>query len=68
MRQRPGQVSGWFLIAYAVLRAIGEVFREPDVGVNLILGLSRGTFYSIFLVAAGLLLIAWKSPALRPKA
>ncbi|HNC24708.1 MAG TPA: prolipoprotein diacylglyceryl transferase [Opitutaceae bacterium] len=68
VRQHPGRLSGWFLISYAVLRAIGEVFREPDVGVNLILGLSRGTFYSIFLVAAGLLLIAWKSPALRPKA
>jgi phosphatidylglycerol:prolipoprotein diacylglycerol transferase len=57
VRQRPGRLSGEFLLAYAVLRAIGEIFREPDAGINLILGLSRGTFYSIFLLAAGASLI-----------
>ncbi len=59
--RQPGRLSGEFLVAYAVLRAIGEVFREPDVDVTLIAGLSRGTFYSIFLVIAGLGLIAWSS-------
>ena len=54
---RPGRISGEFLIAYAVARAVGEVFREPDAG--LILGLSRGTFYSLFLVAAGGALITY---------
>lgn len=54
-KKHPGQLSGEFLIAYAVARAIGEVFREPDAG--LILGLSRGTFYSIFLLAAAAALI-----------
>lgn len=53
----PGRLSGEFLLAYAVARAIGEVFREPDAG--LILGLSRGTFYSIFLVLAGAGLIGF---------
>lgn len=57
LARHPGRLGGEFLIAYAVVRAIGEVFREPDVGVSLIFGLSRGTFYSIFLVAAGLWLI-----------
>jgi len=57
VRQRPGRLSGEFLLAYAVLRATGEIFREPDAGINLILGLSRGTFYSIFLLAAGASLI-----------
>lgn len=56
VRTHPGRLSGEFLIAYAVVRAIGETFREPDA--SLILGLSRGTFYSIFVVAAGLVLIA----------
>jgi phosphatidylglycerol:prolipoprotein diacylglycerol transferase len=51
----PGQLTGEFLIAYAVARAIGETFREPDAG--LILGLSRGTFYSTFLVVAGIIVI-----------
>jgi phosphatidylglycerol:prolipoprotein diacylglycerol transferase len=53
---RPGRLSGEFLVAYAVLRAVGELFREPDA--SLLFGLSRGTFYSIFVVAAGLWLIA----------
>jgi phosphatidylglycerol:prolipoprotein diacylglycerol transferase len=54
---QPGRLSGEFLIAYALARAIGELFREPDAG--LILGLSRGTFYSVFLIVAGVALIAF---------
>jgi phosphatidylglycerol---prolipoprotein diacylglyceryl transferase len=30
LRQRPGLLSGVFLIGYAVARSIGELFREPD--------------------------------------
>lgn len=56
VRRQPGRLSGEFLIAYAIVRMIGELFREPDAG--LILGLSRGTFYSIFLIVAGTVLIA----------
>jgi phosphatidylglycerol:prolipoprotein diacylglycerol transferase len=56
VQKSPGRLSGEFLLAYAVVRAIGELFREPDAG--LILGLSRGTFYSIFLVIAAVALIA----------
>ena len=55
-RTQPGRLSGEFLLAYAIVRAVGEVFREPDAA--LILGLSRGTFYSIFLIAGGGLLVA----------
>ncbi len=56
-RTQPGRLAGEFLVGYAVVRAIGEVFREPDEGVSLILGLSRGTFYSIFVAVAGIALI-----------
>jgi phosphatidylglycerol:prolipoprotein diacylglycerol transferase len=49
---KPGHLVGEFFIGYAFVRAIGETFREPDAG--LILGLSRGTFYSLFLIIAGL--------------
>lgn len=56
VKTSPGRLSGEFMIAYAILRAIGEIFREPDA--SLLFGLSRGTFYSIFLVAAGITLIA----------
>jgi phosphatidylglycerol:prolipoprotein diacylglycerol transferase len=55
VRTQPGRLSGEFLVAYAVVRTAGEIFREPDA--PLILGLSRGTFYSIFLLLAGAVLI-----------
>lgn len=55
VRRAPGRVAGIFLIAYALVRSIDEIFREPDAG--LILGLSRGTFYSLFLVLGGLALL-----------
>jgi phosphatidylglycerol:prolipoprotein diacylglycerol transferase len=55
VRVQPGRISGEFLIAYAILRMIGEHFREPDA--SLLLGVSRGTFYSVFLIAAGLFLL-----------
>lgn len=52
-----GQIAGEFLVAYAVVRSLGEVYREPDAA--LILGLSRGTFYSVIAAAAGVALIVW---------
>ncbi|MEO7415331.1 MAG: prolipoprotein diacylglyceryl transferase [Opitutaceae bacterium] len=55
VQRKPGRLSGEFLVAYAIARSIGEVFREPDA--SLILGLSRGTFYSIFMIATGTWLI-----------
>jgi len=58
-QRQPGRIAGEFLLAYALARAVGELFREPDAG--LILGLSRGTFYSIFLVAAGGAVMAWSA-------
>ena len=54
LRRTPGRLAGLYLLGYAVMRALSEVYREPDAG--LILGLSRGTFYSIFMVVAGLAL------------
>ncbi|HUJ44849.1 MAG TPA: prolipoprotein diacylglyceryl transferase [Opitutaceae bacterium] len=55
VRTQPGRLSGEFLLAYAVARCLGEIFREPDA--PLILGLSRGTFYSILVAIAGVALI-----------
>jgi phosphatidylglycerol---prolipoprotein diacylglyceryl transferase len=54
-RVRPGHLCGEFLIGYAIVRMISEVFREPDAA--LILGVSRGTFYSVFLIVGGVALI-----------
>ncbi len=56
--KRPhGQLAGEFLIGYALLRIIGEIFRQPDAGVSLILGLSRGQFYSGFMIIIGTAII-----------
>ncbi|MCC5025225.1 MAG: prolipoprotein diacylglyceryl transferase [Candidatus Synoicihabitans palmerolidicus] len=52
-RLTPGRITGEFLIGYAIARIIGELFREPDMGISLIFGLSRGTFYSLFFILAG---------------
>lgn len=60
----PGRLTGEFLALYAIGRAIGEHFREPDAG--LILGLSRGTFYSIFLFAAGVIVVLRSSRQQHP--
>jgi len=59
VRAQPGRLAGEFFILYAVFRVICERFREPDEGVSLILGLSRGTFYSIFLFVVGAALIVY---------
>lgn len=55
-RRHPGQLAGEFWLLYAVLRIVGEIFREPDA--SLLFGMSRGSFYSFFLVAGGAILIA----------
>jgi len=55
-RRALGQLTGEFLVGYAILRIWGEVYREPDAG--LIFGLSRGMFYSTFMIVAGLAIIA----------
>jgi phosphatidylglycerol:prolipoprotein diacylglycerol transferase len=54
-----GQLVGETMFAYAVVRIVGEFFREPDEGVGLILGLSRGQFYSVFLGLLGIAVIVW---------
>ena len=54
-KKNPGRLYGEFLIFYALARITNEFIREPDA--SLILGISRGQFYSIFLIVGGLLLI-----------
>jgi phosphatidylglycerol:prolipoprotein diacylglycerol transferase len=49
-----GKLSAEFLMGYAILRIIGELFREPDA--PLIAGISRGQFYSIWVLLAGAVL------------
>jgi phosphatidylglycerol---prolipoprotein diacylglyceryl transferase len=51
-KARPGLLAGLFLVLYAGARIFCELFREPDA--SLILGFSRGTFYSVFMLVAGI--------------
>jgi phosphatidylglycerol:prolipoprotein diacylglycerol transferase len=63
-RERPGRLSGEFLIVYAILRVTGEIFREPDA--SLFFGVSRGIFYSLFLIVAGVLLLRRATRSVQP--
>jgi phosphatidylglycerol:prolipoprotein diacylglycerol transferase len=62
VRTRPGSLAGEFLLGYACVRIAGETLREPDA--SLILGLSRGTFYSLFMIALGLVMVLRKGAPL----
>lgn len=57
-----GVISGLFFISYAVFRIIVETVREPDKGAEQVLGLSKGQFYSTFmiLIGAAFLIYAWR--------
>ena len=59
-RRRPGIVTGLFLIGYAVARMLGELFRQPDAQLGLmVLGTTMGQLLSIPVLIAGILLIWW---------
>lgn len=51
-----GVLTGLFFIFYAIIRFSVEFFREPDA--SLIAHMSRGQFFSLFLIPAGLVIIA----------
>lgn len=51
MRQPNGFLSGLFFICYAIFRIVVESFREPDA--TLIAGVTRGQFFSFFLIVIG---------------
>jgi Prolipoprotein diacylglyceryltransferase len=50
--KKPGYLTGGFLVLYSVIRFLLEYFREPDA--PLVGMLTRGQFYSIFMLFAGI--------------
>jgi phosphatidylglycerol:prolipoprotein diacylglycerol transferase len=60
VRQRRGLLAGLFVGGYGLLRALVELTREPDA--TLILGLTRGQFYSLPMILLGGVLI-WRALA-----
>ncbi len=63
VRFRPpvGVATGLFFLLYAAGRIPVELVRQPDFGVEPVLGLTRGQFLSAFmiLIGAGFLTYAW---------
>lgn len=57
----PGVTGCWFLIVYGVLRVVTEFWRLPDahLATQRIVGLSRGQWISMIMVAAGASILAW---------
>ena len=54
-----GVITGLFFVLYAVFRIIVENYRQPDVGQAFILGLTKGQFYSTFMIVGGLCFIGF---------
>lgn len=52
-----GILTGLFFILYAIGRIVVENFREPDA--ERIMGLTRGQFYSTFMIAVGIAFIVY---------
>ncbi|MFQ5785532.1 MAG: prolipoprotein diacylglyceryl transferase [Alphaproteobacteria bacterium] len=70
-RQRPGFLTGSFLVGYGVFRIIGELFRQPDAYLGFVLGgATMGQLLSLPMIALGLWLMArsrsWAAPARKP--
>ena len=58
LRQRPGVLTGTFLVGYGCARIIGEFFRQPDAFLGfLFAGATMGQLLSLPMVAIGVWLI-----------
>lgn len=54
-----GVLTGLFFLLYAVARISLENVRQPDSGSESILGLTKGQFFSVFMVLTGLAFLAF---------
>lgn len=52
-----GILTGLFFTLYAIFRIFSENFREPDS--SLILGITKGQFYSVFMILVGIAFLIW---------
>ena len=61
---RHGILTGLFFVLYAIFRISVEFFREPDLGKSQFGALTRGQFYSAFMIAVGIgfFVYAWRFP------
>ena len=54
-----GILTGLFFLFYALVRIALENVREPDSGSEMIMGLTRGQFFSTFMIAIGIAFILY---------
>ena len=66
-RQRPGTLTGVFLMGYGTARIIVEFFRQPDIQVGqegfLFWGITMGQLLSVPLLLVGLWFVLRARPA-----
>ncbi|HSJ02426.1 MAG TPA: prolipoprotein diacylglyceryl transferase, partial [Verrucomicrobium sp.] len=60
-----GVLTGLFFILYAIARIVCENFREPDS--SLIMGITKGQFYSTFMILIGMAFLTWALTVNRKK-
>lgn len=67
LRVRAEGVVTWaFVGGYGVIRFCVDFFREPDPVAGLTMGLTRGQYYSLFMVLAAIAVLCYRaSPARR---
>lgn len=65
-RFRPGLLTGVFLFGYGLFRFLVEYVREPDVGVAIIAGLTRGQLLCVPMMLGGLWLAGRALPMQSP--
>ncbi len=58
-KQKPGVLSGFFLVGYSFFRSIAELFREPDAQIGFIssFGFTMGQLLSFPMMLFGIYLI-----------
>lgn len=60
--RRPGIIAGSFIVCYAVVRILNEMFREPDIQLGFqALGLTRGQWLSVGMFAFGAFMLFYWS-------
>ena len=63
-RMADGVLTGLFFVLYAVFRIAVEQFREPDAA--MVGPLTKGQFYSAFMILIGIAFLVWSARHPRP--
>lgn len=63
LRDKPGALSGVFLVGYSISRSIAECFREPDAQLGFLFGsATMGQLLSAPMLALGIYLLCRRQP------